>query len=234
MKPNEVTPRINPYLFEKQFEAFQKFVEEKSNMRFISFTSNPYTYKQEGYKDEIYKEARDKLNFQTWQESEIGRGNIVSATIKSIELKNNNLVQWQSRYGDGKRPHHPLYQAKADTQLLFKTEKCLFKLYHKMNVVDSFNELIDIFRKKYALIAYLFFIKDKSKYLPIATQYFDSGFKLLGSNFKTSHQCSMKNYYQYLFLIGELKLMLSETLSSDVSLLDAHSFAWILSSQMKK
>ena len=58
---------IDPYLFEKQFEAFQKFVEEKSNVPFVSFASNPYTDEQEGYKYEIYRAARDKLAFQAWK-----------------------------------------------------------------------------------------------------------------------------------------------------------------------
>ena len=224
---------IDPYLFEKQFEAFQKFVEEQSNIPLVSFASNPFTDEQEGYKYEIYRAARDKLAFQAWKESDIGSGDIIAATIESIEIKNNNLVQWQSRYGDEKRPHNPLYEAKKSPKMTKMIEQCLFRFYHKTDVENSFARLIEIFGKKYPLIAYLYFVKDNSKYLPISPTRFDNTFELLGANFKTSKRCSWKNYSQYIELITEIKRMLSEALSSDVSMLDAHSFAWMLSGQMK-
>ena len=224
---------IDPYLFEKQFEAFQKFVEEQSNIPFVSFASNPFTDEQEGYKYEIYRAARDKLAFQAWKKSDIGSGDIIAATIESIEIKNNNLVQWQSRYGDEKRPHHPLYEAQKSPEKTKIIEQCLFRFYRKTDVENSFDELVGIFGKKYALIAYLYFVKDNSKYLPIAPSYLDRAFELLGANFKTSKQCSWGNYSQYIDLIREIKRMLSEVLSSDVSMLDAHSFAWMLSAQME-
>lgn len=77
-------------------------------------------------------------------------------------------------------------------------------------------------------------MKDSSKYLPIAPSYFDRAFTILGADFKTSKRCSWENYSTYIDLINELKHMLAKVLSSDVTLLDAHSFAWILSSQMEK
>jgi predicted restriction endonuclease len=229
-----IIPTIDPYLFEKQFEAFKKFIEEQSNVRFTSFRSNPYTEKQEGYKDEIYKTAREKLAFQTWKKSDIGTGKIIDAIIDSIEFKDNNLVPWQSQYGDDNRPHHPLYEAKSDHNKVKRIEQSLFNLYHENNVIDSFNELIDIFGKKYSIIAYLYFIKDSSKYLPIATTHFDKVFTLLGVDFKTSKHCSWDNYFFYISLIRDLKQMLTVELQADITLLDAHSFAWILSSQMEK
>ena len=229
-----IIPTIDPYLFERQFEAFKVFVEEQSNVPFISFASHPYTDEQEGYKYEIYRTAREKLAFQAWKKSDIGSGNIIASTIESIEFKDNNLVPWQSQYGDDNRPHHPLYEAKSDPNKVKKIEQSLFDLYHENNVIASFDELIDVFGKKYSIIAYLYFIKDSSKYLPIATTHFDKFFKLLGVDFKTSKHCSWDNYSFYISLISKLKQMLTDVLESDVTLLDAHSFAWILSSQMEK
>ena len=236
---NTIKLTIDPYLFEKQFGAFKTFVEEQSKVSFVSFASNPYTDDQEGYKSEIYREARGKLVFQAWKESDIGSGDIIASTIESIEIPNNNLVSWQSRYGDDNRPHQQLYEAKQNPKQLKAVEQCLFNLFHKTEVEASFKILIEIFGQKYALIAYLLFLKDRSKYLPIATTYFDKSFELLGSNFKTRAQCSWENYSQYLELISQLKTMLSEALSTEassieVSMLDAHSFAWMLSSQMNE
>lgn len=226
------TSNIDLYLFEKQFEAFKKFVEEQSNIAFVSFASHPYTDEQEGYKYQIYRTARDKLAFQAWKKSDIGSGEIISATIESIEFQNNNLVQWQSRYGDDRRPHQPLFEALGNSVKTKKIESALFNLYHKTDNEGSFNELLSIFGKKYALLAYLYFVKDSSKYLPIAPAYFDRAFELLGVDFKTRQRCSWENYSIYIGLIGKIKTFLAEALLGEVSLLDAHSFAWILSAQM--
>ena len=227
-----ITSNIDPYLFEKQYEAFKNFVEERSNVPFISFASHPYTDEQEGYKYQIYRTARDKLSFQTWKKSDIGSGKIILATIESIEFQDNNLVQWQSRYGDDKRPHQPLFEAQGNSIKTKEIEGILFNLYHKTDSEGSFNELLGIFGKKYALLAYLYFVKDSSKYLPIAPAYFDRTFELLGTDFKTSHLCSWENYSIYIDLIVNIKTLLAEALSGEVSLLDAHSFAWMLSAQM--
>ncbi len=236
---NTMKPTIDPYLFEKQFGAFKKFVEEQSKVSFVSFASNPYTEDEEGYKSEIYREARSKLVFQDWKESDIGRGDIIASTIESIEIQKNNLILWQSRRGDDNRPHQALYKARQDPEKIKAVEQRLFNLFHETDVEASFGGLIELFGQKYTIIAYLLFLKDRSKYLPIATTYFDNSFELLGSNFKTTKQCSWENYTQYLDLISQLKTMLSEALSTEassfeVSMLDAHSFAWMLSSQMKE
>ncbi|SLJ83687.1 HNH endonuclease [Psychrobacter sp. DAB_AL43B] len=228
------TPTIDPYLFEKQYEAFTKFVEEKSGVPFVSFASHPYTDEQEGYKYQIYRAARDKLSFQAWKITDIGNGEIISATIEAIEFQNNNLVPWQNRYGDKNRPHQPLYEAANDSAKVKEIETALFNLYHTSNDENSFNEIIKIFGRNYSILAYLYFIKDSSKYLPIAPTYFDKAFALLGADFKTNKRCSWENYFVYLKLINTIKTMLIEELENEVSLLDAHSFTWMLSAQMEK
>ena len=229
-----VTPTINPYLFEKQYDAFIRFVGEKSNIPFVSFASHPYTDQQEGYKYQIYRVARNKLSFHTWRKHDIGSGKIILATIETIEFPDNNLVPWQNRYGEQNRPHQPLFEAIGNSIKTEEVESALFNLYHSSNDEQIFDELIKIFGRNYSLLAYLYFIKDNSKYLPIAPTYFDRAFSLLGIEFKTSQRCSWENYFIYLQIISDIKIMLIEKLKSEVSLLDAHSFAWMLSAQMEK
>jgi predicted restriction endonuclease len=226
-------PQIDPYLFELQFAAFKKFVEEKTGVVFTSFASHPYLEEQEGYKYEIHRAAREALAFQAWKKSDIGNGEILTAVIESIEIRNSNLVPWQGRFGAEARPHHPLYAAQKEQAEIQKIEACLFKLYNEQLDEESFAELVAIFGKTYPLIAYLFFLKDRSKYLPIAPTFFDKAFSHLGAEFKTSHRCSWENYTIFVSLIGELKAMLAETLLTEITLLDAHSFAWMLAAQME-
>lgn len=225
-------PHIDPYLFERQFEAFKMFVEEQSGSTFTSFASNWYTENQEGYKYEVHRAARDALSYQTWKKADIGSGKIVSAVIKSIELPDNNLVPWDSRHGVNARPHKPLFEAKNTHDTLSKVEECFFNLYHEEQDEKSFTELVGIFGGTYPLLAYFFFLKDRSKYLPIRPTYFDLAFKYLGADFKTNRRCSWENYLIYIALIDELKTKLTESLSREITLLDAHSFAWILANQM--
>lgn len=226
-------PQIDPYLFERQFSAFTTFVEAQNGIKFVSFASHPYTEEQEGYKYEIHRTAREALRFQAWKKSDIGNGEILKATIAAIEVPNNNLVPWQARFGPKTRPHQQLYVAQGNPNETYRIEACLFKHYHESLEIDSFDELVEIFGRKYPLLAYFFFLKDRSKYLPIAPTYFDRAFIHLGAEFQTSRRCSWENYSDYLILIGELKSLLTEALEAEVTLLDAHSFAWMLAAQMK-
>ena len=227
-------PHIDPYLFECQFAAFCAFVEEQSLVPFVSFASHPYSEKQEGYKYKIYRTARDMLAFEDWKKSEIGSGKILLATLASVEITENNLVPWQGRFGKVARPQRPLYEAQRDRNKIQQVESCLFSLYREASDAESFDALVSIFGKRYPLIAYFFFLKDRSKYLPIAPTFFDKAFEVLGAEFRTSYRCSWENYSDYVGLLGELKVMLVETLATEVTLLDAHSFAWILASKMEK
>lgn len=228
------TPQIDPYLFECQCEAFRKFIEEQSGSPFESFASNAYIQKKEGYKLKIYYDGRDALAFDKWKKSAIGSRKIAQAVVNAIEIPKNNLVPWQTRYGKEARPHQPLCEAEKQQDNLLRIERCLFALYREQQEKSSFDELIDVFGKTYPLLAYLFFLKDYSRYLPIAPTFFDRAFELLGVEFKTSHQCSWENYQTYISLIRELKIMLAESLDPEATLLDAHSFAWILAAQMWK
>jgi hypothetical protein len=230
----EKTPIIDYFLFEKHLNAFKSFVEQESGIPFSSLNAHPFVEKHEGYKYQTYRDGRENLAFQTWTRTDVGTGKIISRTIQAIEIQGNNLVQWQSRYGDESRPHHPLHEALSARNDLKRIEEILFDLYHELDTEKSFEELIGIFGKKYSLIAYLLFLKDSSKYLPLAPSYFDDAFELLGVDFKTSQKCSWDNYSLYLLVMTELKRLLSDALSSEVSLIDSHSFAWMLSSHMKR
>ena len=227
-------PHIDLYHFKCQRKAFTKFVEEKSGLPFVSFAGDRYIKKHEKYKSGIYDAGQDALAFEKWKRSAIGSGKIAQAVIEAIQMPKNNLVRWQARYGKEARPHQPLYEAEKQQDNLLRIERCLFALYRGNQDERSFDDLVNIFGEDYPLIAYLFFLKDCSRYLPIAPLSFDRAFKLLGVEFKTSRKCSWKNYLIYISLIRELKNLLAESLDPEATLLDAHSFAWILARQMLK
>ncbi|MGM0498458.1 MAG: HNH endonuclease, partial [Bacteroidota bacterium] len=225
---------IDMYLFEQQYEAFCEYVREKSGIAFTSFKHNPYTRGEEGYKYYIHLRGTDLLAFQAWKKSDIGTGDIIDATISAIEFDENNLVQWQARFGEAARPHHPLHEARKTGANVKEIESYLWGLFHEDTDKQSFENLTSIFGKKYPIIAYLFFLKDSSKYLPIAPTFFDRSFEYLGVDFKTAYKCSWENYIGFISVISELKALLMGEIASEVTLLDAHSFAWMLSNQMEE
>lgn len=89
---------------------------------------------------------------------------------------------------------------------------------------------MDIFGAKYDTIAFLFFIKNDTCFLPISTGHFDKGFELLGIDFSTSRKCSWDNYKGFINIINDIRELIEETLNIKgiLRLIDAHSFVWII------
>ena len=216
-------PTIDRDLFKHHFSEFKNFYEQKSEIPF-SFNSIP----EVDLKIKIYDKAREKLNFQNWQASDIGSGKIIASTIEAIKV-NDYLVAWQSS--------DKIYKIHSSFDTLEQDrkeaiEQCLFNHYHENEDKTTFGKLIEYFGEHYPLISYLFFIKDHSKYLPVSVRSFDKSFKSLGASFSTYKKCSWENYTQFLDLISQLQVMLSEDLQSKVKWLEAHTFAWTLSYDM--
>jgi len=216
--------KIDELCFEKYFSLFISLVEAKSKTSFISFPSNRYTEENEGYKDAIYEKARNVLSFWNWKKNEVGMGKIFQCVVSAIKLDNNenNLVDWRllSKFENkGKNSQVNMY------------EEALFDFFYgRMADEESFSIFIKYLGKNYPLIAYLFFIKDKAQYMPISPNNIDTAFNKLGvGDFKTSHQCSWDNYSKYNNLLNQVRELLINKGIKDVSLLNAHSFVWMIS-----
>lgn len=222
---------VDPVLFERQFVAFADFVRKKSGDEAASF-SNRYVAEQEGYKLQVAEEAKRRLQLSKWRQSQIGSGKISEDVIGAVEIDGNNLVQWRPIYGEEKRPHQVLYRAQIRKQTKKQVEQVLFDHFKSNQTARSFESLVDVFGKSYSIIAYLFFIKDPHKFLPIAPSYFDRAFEHLGVDLKMSLQCSWENYRRFLQVMYEIQELLAKRMMQSISLLDAHSFAWILACQM--
>ena len=215
---------IDPYLFELYFQQFKEYVEKERNAMFLSFPSNRYTEENEGYKDTIYEEARKRLHFWDWSEEDIGSGSIIAAVLSAVKLEKNinNLVDWRlvSKFEEHLK----------DVEKRTQYEQGFFDFYHNKHDDElSFDFFVQHFGKTYPLIAYLFFIKDKARYMPISPSNFDKAFANLGvEDFVTSHQCSWENYQTYNGLLNQVRELLTSKGILDVTLLNAHSFVWMI------
>jgi predicted restriction endonuclease len=189
---------------------------------------------EEGYKDTVHYEARARLSLRTWKENVIGTGEIAKAVTDAVEFNGNNLLGNPQRFGPKNQPLYKLHLSLDDPSKLVEFERRLYDLFLGDNDQRAFTNLVTLFGQRYPINAYLFFLKDRSKYMPIAPNKFDDAFKKLGVNFTTSGKCSWDNYKTYNSLLARIQLLLMEKLDGEVRLLDAHSFAYILAVQMSQ
>ena len=183
----------------------------------------------ESYKHLVHHTAREALGLANWKDELIGTGKIIKAVLEAIEIKGNNLADWQARYGDESRSQHCLHLSLATNEPHREIlEQTLFDHFKGNDDEASFYDLMDIFGKKYRIIAYLFFLKNRSKYMPLAASTFEVAFEMIGIDLKLSHKCSWENYQEFNALIEEIRKFLSERLNYNVELLDTHSFLWVL------
>lgn len=220
---------INQDILEAAFTNFTDFVLFKSGEKFEAFATSKYLKNEENYKYEVYNEARNALANKHWKPEDIGTGEIqkkVSSAIKArvnynFEMIDNNLVDWRQKDD---------FSKKTNSELL---ESTLFNFY-KSKIKDS--EAFERFMSEklsYQFIAYLFFIKDSQKFLPISQERFDKIFQKIGLfDFKTSRNASWGNYNEFCSIIKEVQKFL-KTKDKNTTLLDAHSFLWILGNQME-
>ena len=192
----------------------------------FSFTEpGSWLYDQEYYKYQVYTKTFSTMDYMTWEEKEIGSGRIAKSVQKAVNCcgNDNNLI---NRYN--KMHFNNQYTDQTDFIAL---DRAFFDLYCGNDDQKAFNKLTEIFGRRYDIIAFLFFIRNPDIYLPISPDNFDKGFERLGIRFSTSHNCSWNNYSAYNEIFREIQAVLNESLPlrTPASLLDTHSFVWIVS-----
>ncbi len=220
--------------YHEAFSIFKELVLEASGHPFTNFNEGIAAV-WESYKPRLREHALNILNPAEWDEGEIGEGVILEATISAIEIQSsqsnltNNLVFWQNRFGHASRAHKSFIEAKTDKALCEKIERALFDLFRDNRDGLAFEALNQITGGKYPLIAYMFFLKDSSRYMPILPDTYDKAFVKLNINLVTQRQCSWGNYQAYNNALANVAAFLKENVvQSDLSLIDAHSFCFLL------
>jgi len=212
---------ISQNIFEIVHSGFNKLLTEKIDESKIDLKSHPVIEKHENYKYEIIEDAKNQLLLKTWKENDIGSGIILKNIKNAINVKSNNLIDWRKK-DDFKK-------LKANRE----SEKFLYEFFKsKIKDETAFDNFVEI-GFSYQLIAYLFFIKNHQKYMPISQEKFDEIFSSINIDFKTSHNCSWENYLEYNDIIKLFRKQLSQRYKS-ASLLDAHSFLWIYGFQLEE
>lgn len=233
--------RIDDDAFRGAFERFRALIETTSGHPFRGFDEGLAAV-WESYKPRLRDHALGLLRPEDWLENEIGSGAILDRTVEAIEIQDgrlnltNNLVSWQNRYGHANRDHRAMLEAVADPRLRGVIEGFLFDLYRGgADEGITFDGLKDTTGGKYPLLAYLFFLKDMDRFMPIHLTGFDRAFRALGIEFFTLRQCGWSNYARFNATLDGLRRPIAEAVGIDtVRLVDAHSFCWIFSTLLKR
>lgn len=226
--------KLSALTFQSQFERFKKALLGSSRQDFRSFREGrPLEW--EGYKEHVRTRARALLKFSQWEEKDIGSGWILDRVIYAIEIDEgpilrNNLVAWQPRFGPKSVPHRVLKEARLDGAKRFQLERAFYDLFRTdKSEGQLFESLRSLGVGRYDLMAYLFFLKDWDRFMPISTTNFDKAFRDLGVDLRTTRQCSWDNYCLYNEVLHQVLAALRDvTELEDVRLIDAHSFCWML------
>lgn len=195
----------------------------------------------ESYKPRVRAEAQSRLNAESWTEDQIGSGSIVAKVIDAIEIQathgdvTNNMVFWQNRYGHANRDHRALIEAAATGTGLQTLERLLFQLYCTDRDEGAiFEDLSEAVGAKYPLMAYLFFLKDMDRFMPIQPTGFDRVFGEIGLEFRTLRHCTWDNYSQFNAILDDLRTPIAKLAGlDDVRLIDAHSLLWVFSTLLR-
>ncbi|WP_339107323.1 hypothetical protein [Thioclava sp. GXIMD4216] len=196
----------------------------------------------ESYKPRVRAEALTRLGADSWTQDQVGSGTIVAKVIDAIEIQathgdlNNNMVFWQNRFGHANRDHRALIEAATTGTGLQTLERLLFQLYcTDRNEGALFDELSEATGAKYPLMAYLFFLKDMDRFMPIQPTGFDRVFGEIGVNFRTLRNCTWENYSQFNGILNALREPIADLAKLDyVRLIDAHSLLWLFSNLLRK
>lgn len=107
-------------------------------------------------------------------------------------------------------------------------ELALMSLYEGNDDKAAFKDLVSVTGGNFDVIGLLFFLKDCENYLPVRSELFDERFKSIGVDSKLSHNCTWNKYTDYNETIKEIHRDLKRNVNGGITLIDAHSFVWIL------
>lgn len=215
------------------FNKFNDDLRAYNGSRFVSFTTG-VPAKWESYKPIIRSIALQRLEADKWTTNDVGSGKILAAVIRAIEIKEsqdlrNNLVPWEPRHNQPSETGR-LREELGNGPARQRFERHVFDLFReRREPADILDDLVDLIGRRYSLIAYLFYVFDDNRFLPIGTTTFDKSFEQLGIDVRTTGRCSWSNYQEFIAAVRSVQAGLTSWVGvKEVRLIDAHSYLWLL------
>lgn len=202
---------------------FALAIKAQDGTDFDSFTSSYYLTNSEYYKYRVWQYAH-KICMDI-RNHEIGRGDILNDIAEALRIGSN---------GEGALAHYSNVTKFIDNAAknIVNAEKALHGFYLHPDDTTGYEEIRALGIGNYDVLALLAFYKDKNRYLPIRSTMMEDRFCMLGYNVQLAGHSDWQSYqHDYLDAIVELRGVLIDTLqvtTDDISLLDTHSFVWLL------
>lgn len=195
---------------------------------------NGWLWEQEGYKREIFDKARKILELDSkdlWNKDKLHELNLIDRVVKCIRMKvdglgTQNLLHWtQTQEGKGSLKN-------LLCQTPERSEEVLFQIFHddggnrEESEERAFNQAIDLWGRKYPFLSFLFFLKDRDRFVPIRPVVFKHNCERFGISSECFNTCSWNNYQEFISILREVQGIVKENVDPDAELIDAHSFIW--------
>lgn len=206
---------IDMHLLEYYLIGFELALKQHGET--VNFSSNSVFRDQEYYKNKILKKATDEVDCDRWTKGDIGTCYIIDSVTRGLEQAG-NLVNFNS-------VNH-FKNVCADKPL--EAENALYMLFCGSDDEKAFEEITDLFGGKYGLVSFLFFIHDPKRYTPVSPKELTSRMSRLGIDYRMEYRCTWENYKGFINIVNTIRIAMEEYYGLPVSLLDAHSFLWMV------
>ncbi len=170
-------------LFEDYVHCKDEELNDTSN-HVISFVDmNGYLGQEENYKSRVAVRAREALDCKHWNTNWIGSTKIATCASNAV-YKSDNLVNRYQRIAFANKcdPKHADFKPEV--------EETLYAIFRGNDEEAAFKQAVSVFGGSYDLIAFFFFIKDDTRFLPISSGIFEKAFDELGIEYKLQRRCS--------------------------------------------
>lgn len=228
-----VSGTLSKERFERTFAQFELNLLEYNGSRFAGFETGVIE-QWESYKTEIREIALKRLQAEDWRIQEVGTGRLLSSLINAIEIREssalrNNLVAWEARQNQPSLTRK-LRQDLGHGNNRQQFERTIFDLFHgHIDERDALERIVELIGRQYSIIAYIFFLVDDARFMPIAPRTFDEAFATLGLELRMSGNCSWENYEAYNSVIRQIQRAFIDWQGNpDTRLVDAHSWIWMM------
>lgn len=164
---------------------------------------------------------------------------------KNEGYKYKDIENWKTRFSKNGKLVDKIIEASSETNLMDYHQENIIKdilsdvqtdalesalqlLYTGDDDSIAFGQIVKIVGGRFDVLSFIFFLKNPEIYLPVRSQLFDERFKLLGIDSRLSGNCRWDKYQEYNRWIKEVCDFLKEYLNTMITMIDAHSFLWVL------
>ncbi|MFA8299484.1 MAG: hypothetical protein ACEPOV_04930 [Hyphomicrobiales bacterium] len=209
-------------------EIFRKVYRQvKERAKSLNVDGNitvDYIKESENYKYMMFGKARRNLQAENWTKEDIGTSKILECVNDAVNVGGNNMVYYEER--------HNFMNLSNDKEI----EQLIFDLYKKDSDKEIWEQLFNIKRQQkkvfqYQFLAFLFFLKDPQRYMPISPLLFDKVFIFMGLDFQTADSESWENYQTYNEIHYKLLPYMKEKIE-DATILHVHSLLFSCGKQI--